>query len=200
MNAAAFPRRAFLKGSALGTAALATASATGLAGCTPGETPPEGLRFLRPSEFHILKCAADRFVPRGGPYPEGAVDVGVAKGLDGFLATDAPAVVASNFRTALWALELGAPVLGGGFRRFTSMSPEQRDAYLIGLLHTRHSVGPRLYAGLKRACLFAFYETETAWRHIGYDGPWVGRPSTPGTEAEAKAVPEAKAVLEEATR
>ncbi|MCA9771883.1 MAG: hypothetical protein KC466_05715 [Myxococcales bacterium] len=169
-----FPRRVFLKRSAWSLAALSTAGAAGWTGCTPGETPGEGLQILSPREYAILRAVAGRFVPSGGPYDLGAEEVGVALKLDRFLASADPEI-ASNFRAGLWLLELGAPIFGPGWSRFTARDAAGQDACLRGLLAGRPRITLDLYDGFKRASLFAFYDDDAVWPHLGYDGPWVGR-------------------------
>lgn len=179
MTPPAFPRRVFLKRSVWSLAALSTAGAAGWTGCTAGEAPAAGLEILSPREYAILRAVAARFVPSGGPYDLGADEVGVALKLDRFLAT-AEAEVASNFRAGLWLLELGAPLFGPGWRRFTARDGASQDACLRGLLAGRPRIALEIYDGFKRATLFAFYDDDAVWPHLGYDGPWVRKASAAG--------------------
>ncbi|MBI2570858.1 MAG: gluconate 2-dehydrogenase subunit 3 family protein [Candidatus Schekmanbacteria bacterium] len=173
-----FPRRELLKGGA--AAAVLAALAHLLPACRQRDAPasggcgPAGEGALSPREHAILEAFADRIVPPGGAIAAGAQATGVARAIDRHLACHELPALVNQFRGALWLIELSG-VLTGRLRRFTAMSLPERDGYLLGLCRSRLALRRRAFAGLKQACLFAFYSTPEAWSGIGYPGPLLDR-------------------------
>ena len=139
--------------------------------CARSAPAPAGLRVLAPGEWQVLAAIADTVIPRGGPFPLGAADVGLAARIDALLAAQ-PAELAGGVRGALLLLEYGAPLLAGRPARFSALGAEERAA-VFGALPGRFGLARRVYAGLRGLCLFAFYALPESWPAIGYDGPWV---------------------------
>jgi hypothetical protein len=139
--------------------------------CARSAPAPAGLRVLAPGEWQVLDALADTVIPRGGPFPLGAADVGLAARIDALLAAQ-PAQLAGGVRGALLLLEYGAPLLTGRLARFSALGAEERAA-VFGALPGRFGLARRVYAGLRGLCLFAFYALPESWPAIGYDGPWV---------------------------
>jgi hypothetical protein len=167
-------RRVFLSRSLRALGALATLPLVA-PGCSksPLAPVPSDLRVFTAGEFEVLSAVADTLVPRGGAFPVGATDVGLAARIDRFLAAQDPAVV-KGLRGALTILEYGGGLLAGRVGRFSRMDAGARTAVLRALPH-RFETARQIYAGLKQLCLFLFYCTDESWPAIGYDGPWVGR-------------------------
>lgn len=75
--------------------------------------------------------------------------------------------------TALGLVQLAAIPLQG--KRFTRLSPERRERYLIGWRTSRLAVRKLVYRGLRDMLAMLYYQDERTWHSIGYVGPQVGR-------------------------
>ncbi len=170
----AFPRRIFLGRSLQLAGALLLAPLVptlGRAGETAAEACCKPLAVFTEAELEIARAVAETLIPEGGANPAGGRSVDLARRLDTFLASE-PEDLARGVRSALWAVEYGAPILAGRFGRLTRMRPHQREAYLAALPH-RYPLARNIYAGLKQAFFFLFYSVDESWPATGYDGPWV---------------------------
>ena len=167
-------RRVFLSRSLRALGALATLPLVAPA-CSkvPSAPVPADLHVFTSGEYEILSAVADTLVPRGGAFPLGASDVGLAARIDLFLARQDPAIV-KGLRGALLILEYGGGAMAGRIGRFSRMGAEGRAAVFSALPH-RFGIARQIYVGLKQLCLFLFYSVDESWALIGYDGPWVGR-------------------------
>jgi hypothetical protein len=139
----------------------------------PAEAAPAGLRVLAPGEWQVLAAVADTVIPRGGAFPLGAADLGLAARIDALLAAQ-PAELAAGARGALLLLEYGAPLLAGRLARFSRLGEAER-AEVFGSLPGRFGLARRVYSGLRGLCLFAFYAQPESWPAVGYEGPWAPR-------------------------
>jgi D-cysteine desulfhydrase len=72
----------------------------------------------------------------------------------------------------LLLIEHGTSPLGGRLRRFTSLDPASRGAYLAGL-EARGGLLAQAYRGLRDLVMVAYYQQPSAWKAIGYEGPRV---------------------------
>jgi hypothetical protein len=163
-------RRAFLKGLAVASAAVGAGGA--LSSCGGYEKAPEGLLFLDDKQYAVIRAFADRVVPAGGPYPEGALDTGVVEFFDKFAATDYPEVQ-KDFKNAIALIEHGPLLLKGKFTRFTDMTPDEQDEYLASWQNSSITLLRGAFLGFKRLCFMGFYINEKVWPSIGYEGPLV---------------------------
>src|SRR5262245_12753422 len=98
-------------------------------------------RHLARREVAFLNAAGDATFPRGGPIPASGSDADVAGYVDRWLAASTPRIRAL-MHLLFFLVEhstLLAPAPGwGGWRRFSSLSPEQRIAALDGWRTSRH--------------------------------------------------------------
>ncbi len=162
-------RRLFLKGLAVTSAAVGVG--TTMTGCSY-EKAPEGLLFLDEKGYAVIRAFADRVVPRGGPFPEGALDTGVVEFFDAFAAASYPEV-RKDLKSAITVLEHGPIVLAMKAKRFTQMTASEQDDYLTLMQNSGSAMIRGLFVGFKRVCFMGFYVNEKVWPSIGYDGPWV---------------------------
>ncbi len=127
---------------------------------------------MTPSAFRTLEAAAEAVVPTGGPYPLGAREVEAAKRIDAMMATEDPVAV-EQLEGALTALEWITVFRYG--RRYASLPLDKRIAALEELLESRFALLRRVGGGVTKLVLFATYNADAMWPHLGYDGPWVLR-------------------------
>ena len=164
-------RRGFLRGVAGGTAAVALASLLP-AGC--GREYPQAaadgvtLHGLTEKEYAVARAAAEAILV-DVPVDPGAV---VAR-MDRELALVGDPVLA-DMKTVLGLVEHLTP-LGGRMRRFTSLSPEQRRAYLAGWADSRMNLRRGAYNALRGFVAFFAFSQESTWELTGFHGPWPGR-------------------------
>lgn len=167
-------RRGFLRTSAGGAVVVALASMIP-AGCAADYPEAEGvaLRALSPKEFAVVRGAAEAIL--GGAVP---VDPGlVARRIDRELALVGDPV-RGDFKLALGLLE-HLTLLGGRFRRFTSLDAESRLAYLHGWRDSRFVLRRAVFQAVK-SFVFFFAYADDATRHLtGFEGPWTERYQIP---------------------
>ena len=127
-------------------------------------------------EAQVLMAAAEALLPPLGPSP--AV---VAANVDRFLATftDERRV---QVRALLGLVEQLTPI-GGRIERFSSLSPQGREAYLAGLA-SRGWAGALAVKSLRNLCLVGYYQEPATWNLLGYPGPW-GDAAVPVTPCES---------------
>jgi hypothetical protein len=157
----ALSRRAFLGRS------LALAVSLPLAGCSrpPVENAPKDLRFFTPQQWQTLDAAAQRLVP--------GVEQAVATTADQLFAQANPRLKA-DLQKLLDTFE-NYTFLGGEWGRFSAMSPERQDRYLLNWQASSLGVKRQAFVGLNRLAGMLYYMEPRSWARIGYAGPWVGR-------------------------
>lgn len=153
-----------------GFAAACWAGLFALLGRPPRVT---GLRVLSDREHHTVAQLARAAFPDGAVFPVGASDVDLARAFDAFLA-DEPEWNRRDLSRALLLLELGPLLFEARLRTFSRLAPEEALAHFErwgegGLLRRQVSTA------LRKILSLVFYDTPAVWRHIGYDGPLVGR-------------------------
>ena len=156
-------RRGFLRGVAGGGAALA------VAGWLPAESssypPQEGLRALTPKEFATLRAAAEALLP-GVPVDPGSV----AREIDGELALMGEPIL-TDMKTVLGLLE-HLTFLGGRLRRFTSLEPAARLAYLDGWATSRFNLRRAAFQAVRSLVHFVAWARPETRPLTGYAGTW----------------------------
>jgi choline dehydrogenase-like flavoprotein len=85
----------------------------------------------------------------------------------------------------LWDTRLICAIAGGGLRRFTSLSQEERERVLLSWAHSRVTQRRGAFQALRKGALLAYYGNGGAdgarnpvWDAIGYPGP-LGAPQDP---------------------
>ncbi|MGH7475148.1 MAG: twin-arginine translocation signal domain-containing protein [Longimicrobiales bacterium] len=164
-------RRGFLRRSAGGAAALALGSLVP-AGCADDypQAQRDGVRLyaLSPKEYAVARAAAESLL----------VDVPVAPAriaarMDQELALVGDPV-RKDMKTVLGLLE-HLTVLGGHVRRFTTLAPDVRLAYLRGWARSRFNLRRAAFQAT-RSFVYYFAYTEPATRTLtGFQGPWPER-------------------------
>ncbi|HLM73479.1 MAG TPA: pyridoxal-phosphate dependent enzyme [Polyangiaceae bacterium] len=120
-------------------------------------------------EAHVLESAAAALLP---PAPMDAAPAGsLASRIDRYL-TGMPAGTLREVHAMLGLIEHGTTPLGGGLSRLTSLSIEEREAFLSDLAR-RGGLLATAYAGLRDLCMLGYYQSPSTWAAMGYEGPRV---------------------------
>ncbi|MBZ0251698.1 MAG: hypothetical protein K8I02_00025, partial [Candidatus Methylomirabilis sp.] len=87
--------------------------------------------------------------------------------------------VLAQIKQLLLIFEHGTP-LAGLFRRFTSLSAEDRRAYMESWERSGAAFRKAVFLALKKMACLSYYADEATWRLLEYDGPMKTRPGAPG--------------------
>ena len=128
------------------------------------------LQLFTDREYRILKAAADRIVPEASEHH----GMDLAQKIDSTLAR-VPKEMGREFKLLLLVFEYGGPFLGFTFKRFTQMSPEEKDRSLQNWERSRLAFKRMGFQALKRTSLAAYYGSNLSWPGIGYRGPWLDK-------------------------
>ncbi len=166
-------RRLFLKRS---FQALAVVAATPLIASTnlafaQNVDDKQTLLALSPDIYKILVSVSDTFIPHGGAFDLGAIDIDLAGRIDYFLAKNDPEVV-QGVSGALQFVEYKSSALIGETATFSSL-PLDKRTNIIQTLSETSGMAVAIYAALRGLCMFFFYTDERSWQEIGYEGPLV---------------------------
>lgn len=161
-------RRTFLKI----LASLAVTAGTGLAGCTHISGIPSGLAFLDNTTYWVVKAFANRILPPGGAFPQGADDIDVVAYFDTLVSAQPPEIQ-KDMKNGILLLEYRALLFRLSFKRFTEMPVDLQDKYLRSWETSSVALFRGIFRGYKNICCLGFFSNERIWPHIGYDGRWV---------------------------
>jgi choline dehydrogenase-like flavoprotein len=90
-----------------------------------------------------------------------------------------PAAERRQLRSLLRTFEYSAPVLTLRARRFSALSPERAERYLLRWATSRVRRRRQAASVLRLLAAVAHYGLDAAWPGIGYDGPWLDRVAVP---------------------
>jgi hypothetical protein len=166
-------RRTFAK--AIGAALLAAAGGVGLVRRRGYAMPPgPALLALSASEYAIVSAIASRIAATDGVDMPSAEEVGVARWVDGYVASmDGP--LRRDLLRLLQYVEQLAPTAVGYASRFTRLAPRDQDAVLAGMEASRIPVLRGAFGALKGCIYLGYYRDSRTWNGIGYEGPLLGR-------------------------
>lgn len=160
-------RRGFLRDVAGGGAALALAGWLP-AGGSSYPAPQRALVALTAKEHSIARAAAEALLA-GVPVDPGHV----ADELDRELALMGEPIL-SDVKAVLGLLE-HLTILGGRLRRFTSLDPGARVAYLDGWATSRFNLRRAAFQGVRSLVHFIGWADDGTRPLTGYHGPWPER-------------------------
>ena len=164
-------RRSFLRVTTGGATAIALAALLP-AGCTrdyPAASDDHAdLKSLSEKEYAVARAAAEALLV-GVPVTAAVV----AARIDQELAWVGEPI-RTDMKTVLTLMEHATP-LGGRMRRFTSLTPEQRLAYLQGWRHSRFQLRRAAYGALKGFVYYFAYIDPATRPLTGFTGPWPER-------------------------
>ena len=131
---------------------------------------PEPLRVLSRREHATLVAAALATFPAGGAVPPSGEDVGIPAYVDRWLRI-APSRVRILMRLLFFLVEhatLPFPAPGrGGFRRFSSLSPEQQTAYLQSWRRSRLFPRRLVFTSLRAILTMGYFADPVVLRSLG---------------------------------
>ncbi len=166
-------RRNFLKGTLAGSVLLAGAGFLP-AGCARYEAPGAELQVFNEKEFAVMQAAADALVGQGGEGAPSATEAGVAGQFDAQLAF-APEEVRTQVKQMLQIFEHGTQLFFFSIRRFTELSPDERNSYIATWMNSGMAFRKTVFTTMRRISSAIYYATPIVWPSIDYDGPWIGR-------------------------
>ena len=133
-----------------------------------------------------LDAICDTFVPGGDGLPS-ATEVGVPEALLGLVARNPRAAERKQVAQllGLWDTRLLCAIAGGGVKRFSSLSQQDREKVLLSWADSRVPQRRAAFQALRKGALLAYYgkggengARNPAWDAIGYPGP-LGPPADP---------------------
>jgi long-chain-alcohol oxidase len=134
---------------------------------------------LTPRQRRALDDICDTFCPGGNGIPS-ARELGVADALTGLVARNPRAPERKQLQAllGLWDTPALGLLGGGGFKRFSAMTPEERETVLLSWGESRLPQRRAVFQALRKGALLFYYmlpgpggERNPAWDAIGYDGP-----------------------------
>jgi len=167
-------RRAFLRSTAV-NAGLVTLTRLHLAPVLAQVPAGGGLRVLTAPQAEILTAVVERMVFSGDPRMPAVHDTGAVRTIDQALLQLDPAV-RSQLGWLLRLVQWGPLLFQLRFQTFTSLTPDERDAYLRGWAESRFATRRLAFRALKNLSMLGYYSQDATWKGIHYDGPWVPRP------------------------
>lgn len=121
---------------------------------------------LSAKEAFVLGAAAEALLP---PAPDDGFEA-IAQNVDRFLVgvTDG---MQREVKAMLSTVE-HATVIDGHVSRFSSLTPRDREAYLMWF-GSKGGLRGQIYRGMRDLCMLGYYQQAPSWVALGYDGPWV---------------------------
>jgi choline dehydrogenase-like flavoprotein len=142
---------------------------------------------LTPRQRRALEEICDTFCPGGNGVPT-ARELGVADAVVEAVSKNPRASERKQLQTllGLWDSPVLGLVGGGGFKRFSALTPEQREAALLSWSGSRLAQRRAVFEALRKAALLFYYmlpgpggDRNPAWDAIRYDGPLGSLDSAP---------------------
>lgn len=133
---------------------------------------------LAPWQFVVVQhlarriCATDR---DDGSVPS-ADDVDVAGFVDRYVAA-MPSALRRDLLRLFGVVEHVLPVLSKKTSRFTRLSPGEQDEVLSKMEASDQDLLRGAFAGVKSLLFMGYYRDPRTWKVLGYEGPFVGRPT-----------------------
>ncbi len=134
---------------------------------------------LTPRQHRALEEICDAFCPSGDGVPT-ARELGVAEAVVEAIGKNPRASERKQLQAllGLWDTPALGALGGGGWKRFSAMTPQQRDDLLLNWAGSRVPQRRAVFQALRKATLLFYYMLpgsnggrNPAWDAIGYDGP-----------------------------
>ena len=124
-----------------------------------------------PKVTELLDMIADALLPgdRFIPYTPSELQISgqIIKGLETL-----PERMKRELLMAVKVVEV-MPLFELKFKRFSAMSPGEREEYFNSWAQSRLSLKRKIFIAMKSAIGFAYFSHPSVWKYIGYEGPWV---------------------------
>ena len=164
-------RRRFIKHAAV--AALGVFSAFFFFRRRSGELDDSGPVEVSDASRRLVEALAETMIPSEGPRRPGAPDFDLAGGLLDFFGQRRGGY--RMFMLLCWPWEF-SPVWSGKFKRFSSLSLEQRTEIFEGYENSRWFLNRLSFYLLRLLFLAAFYHNPEVWPYIGYEPGCLSEP------------------------
>jgi len=132
--------------------------------------PSRSYQYLARREAAFLEAAAEATFPAGGTIPVSGLEADLPHFVDDYFAV-LPAAKRSQIRMLFVLFEhatLIFPATGSGrFRRFSSMTPEQRICVLRGWSESRYYLRRLLFTAVRAVITFGYLADKRVVRHLG---------------------------------
>jgi hypothetical protein len=129
-------------------------------------------RVLSRREVAFLDAAGDAMYPPGGPLPPSGSEARISATLDAYLGIVPPAM-RRLMRLLFFLLEHATLVFAAppprGRRRFSALSPAQREAALEGWHHSRYFPRRLVFTSLRALLTNAYVADPAVLRHLGLE-------------------------------
>jgi hypothetical protein len=132
--------------------------------------------LLDADERAILLAVVERMVDTGEPSAPSPQEVRAVERIEALLSISDPELPRA-LRIALSLVDLWPALVELRFRRFRSLTDEEKDRSLEGWRRSRLELRRRIFYGLRAVALYGYWGAEATWRLVGYPGPWIGRRS-----------------------
>lgn len=124
------------------------------------------LRFLKKTEYEIVRALTEAMIPRGGAFDLGAPDVGVADKVDELLHYFPPDF-RFGFRMLMRGIQLSS-LFSLRFTRFTRMTLEDRVSFLETMEESWFYPRRAIIVALKALVCLVFYSDPKVEAILGY--------------------------------
>lgn len=135
-----------------------------------GYPPAPGFRVLARREVAFLDAAGDAMYPPGGALPTSGSEARISRSLDGYLEI-VPPRMRRLMRLLFLLMEHATLVYGApaprGRRRFSSLSPAQREAVLEGWRGSSLFARRLVFTSLRALLTNAYVADPAVLRHLG---------------------------------
>ncbi len=168
----ALSRRRFFRVT-LGVGVSVGAATGGLLAMRGGAPDVAGLRVLSAHAYRTLEALATALFPPGGPIPQGAAGMDLARAFDGFLA-DEPAHHRRDLSRALFWLEYGPVLYERRAKTFSRLRDDERLAHFDSWATSQSLLRRQVALAFRKFLSVVFYDRPEIWPHLGYDGPLFG--------------------------
>jgi hypothetical protein len=142
------------------------------ADATTAEVP---LQVFSESQADVLTAIVERMVDSGDASMPAVRDTRAIQIIDHTL-THVDETVQAQLQWLLTLFQYGPPLFDLRLATFTSMSPEDQDAYIQGWAGSRFETRRLAFRALKNLSMLGYYADDTTWPGIHYTGPWAPRP------------------------
>ncbi|CAG0999677.1 hypothetical protein MYXO_02922 [Myxococcaceae bacterium] len=136
--------------------------------------PPadQGTSFFSPPENEILTQIVERMVASDDPNAPFVRDTLAIRTIDALCGSLDPSIT-RPLPTLLRVVEWSPFVFDLRWKRFTELSPTEKDASLEGWMRSRFALRRMAFDALRNLAFLGYYSQDETWPGIGYAGPLI---------------------------